>query len=194
MLIKSGSSLFLYLMVPVFLSPIVRAVAVKPAMLEEAFAPQGKLVEIDGTIRLSGKPYTGVGVEYYPNRQLARRVEFKNGLKEGETRSYSDMGKLTEVGRFHKGLRNGLQEMWFIEGPKQQEERYVNGVLEGIQTKWHLSGRIFRRENFKKGKLISRKVFYPTEEVFSNYVNKDGRKYGIDSGELCFETERNGKN
>jgi antitoxin component YwqK of YwqJK toxin-antitoxin module len=70
----------------------------------------------------------------------------------------------------------------------------VNGVLNGVQTKWHLNGHIFRQENFRKGKLLSRKVFYPSQEVFSNYVNKDGRKYGVDSGELCFETKRDGKN
>lgn len=184
---KGGLSLFLFLL-------LTQAAAGEAVMNEVAFVPQGELLEVDGTARLNGKPFTGAGVEYYPNRQLARRVEFKNGLKEGESRSYSDLGKLTAIGRFHEGLRDGLQEVWFIEGPKQQEERYVNGILEGIQTKWHLSGNIFRQENFKKGKLLSRKVFYPTKEVFSNYVNKDGRKYGIDSGELCFEVERNGKN
>jgi antitoxin component YwqK of YwqJK toxin-antitoxin module len=161
---------------------------------EVAFAPEGNLIEKDGRAKLNGRPFTGVGVEHYPNRQVARRVSFKNGVKEGEARTYSDLGKLTAIGRFHKGLRNGLQEMWFIEGPKQQEDRYVNGILEGVQTKWHLNGTVFREEHFKKGALQGRKVFYPSREVFSNYVNKNGRKYGIDSGELCFETKRDGKN
>lgn len=183
------------LLIPVFLTAPSFAAAVRqPSAREAAFFPEGKLIEKDGTASLDGKPFTGVGLEHYPNRQIARRVAFKNGLKEGETRSYSDMGKLMSIGRFHAGLRNGLQETWFIEGPKQQEERYVNGVLDGIQTKWHLNGHVFRQENFKDGKLLSKKIFYFTEEVFSNYVNRNGRKYGIDSGELCFEPVRDGKN
>jgi antitoxin component YwqK of YwqJK toxin-antitoxin module len=172
----------------------VTALASPRASLEVPFSPEGKLIEENGTAKLDGRPFTGVGLEHYPNRQLARRVSFKNGLKEGETRTYSDLGKLTSIGRFHKGLRNGLQEMWYIEGPKQQEDRYVNGVLEGVQTKWHLNGRVFREENFKKGQLLARKVFHPTEEVFSNFVNKNGRKYGVDGGDLCFEPNRDGKN
>jgi antitoxin component YwqK of YwqJK toxin-antitoxin module len=149
--------------------------------------------EVGGLLYYRGQPFSGVQVERFPDGRPAIEIGYRDGLKDGESREYATTGALRSRLRYRAGKREGLQESWFIEGPKRSEEHYKNGMLDGVQTEWHLSGAVFKRQTYADGIETARKILYPTAEVYSNYVKRDGRVFGVDGGELCFRVKPEGE-
>lgn len=147
----------------------------------------------DNLILFRGRLFTGIITEHYPNGDLLKETGYVRGMKEGISNEYGLGGKLRVRGNYHKGQKEGPQLAWYLEGPKRFEFNYKDGLLEGTQTEWHLNGGIFRTQNFVKGVETDKKILFQSGEVFSNYIKRDDRIYGIDGGALCFEPPREGE-
>jgi hypothetical protein len=137
-------------------------------------------------------PFSGILVERFPDGGRYKETHYLNGFKDGSEKQYALNGRVVREGNFIHGKREGLETAWFSEGPKKFEYHFKNGVLDGSQTQWHISGALFRQELYKDGTLIDKKILYPQGEVFTNYVTRDDRKYGLDGGSLCMEPKREG--
>lgn len=151
------------------------------------FSEQGEMVYY------RSRPFTGVRVDRFPNGKVYRETRYENGLKEGEELEFGVNGHLWTRSRYRAGKKDGFQEGWFLEGPKRFEARFKNGILDGEQTEWHINGNVFRKLIYAQGVEVANKTLYPTQEIYSNYVKKDGRVFGLDGGPLCFEKKREGE-
>ena len=140
-----------------------------------------------------GEPFTGIRVETYPDGSSSAETGYVRGLREGASREFASGGALRARWNYREGKKDGLQLGWFIEGPKRFEQNYRNGILEGTVREWHVNGNLFSVQTYSDGVETARKLYYPTSELYSNYVKRDGRKYGLNGGELCFETKKDGE-
>lgn len=153
----------------------------------------GRFTDADGKLFLDKKLFSGTVVDRFPAGEIYMETHYVDGLQEGVAREYAFTGALRRKSHYKHGKKDGLQEGWYLEGPKRFEQNYRDGILEGLQTQWHLNGKIFDQQTFADGVEVQRKVLFPTAEVYSNYVKRDNRKYGIDGGALCFETKKEGE-
>lgn len=146
----------------------------------------------DGVLYRENSRFSGWQQDHFPDGSVHSRSHYFKGLKDGDSEEYTLTGSLRARYHFSHGKKDGLQEGWFIEGPKLFEARYRSGLLQGLQTEWHLNGNVFRQQQFQEGHEMTRKILYPSSEIFSNLVIKEGRSYGLDGGALCFEPKKEG--
>lgn len=152
-----------------------------------------EIVSQDGFISYRGRLFTGVIVEHYPNGEVFQETNYVRGMKEGVSNEYGLGKRLRVRWNYHRGQKDGTQLAWYLEGPKRFEFNYKDGVLDGLQTEWHLNGGVFRTQNYIKGTEIDKKILFQSGEVFTNYIKRNDRIYGIDGGPLCFEPPREGE-
>ena len=58
---------------------------------------------------------------------------------------------------------------------------------------WYEDGRLFMERNFHAGQEGGpQKAWGPEGQVYSNYVIKEGRRYGLLGSKPCFMTHRRG--
>jgi antitoxin component YwqK of YwqJK toxin-antitoxin module len=145
------------------------------------------------TLFYQGKKFTGLQTEHFGNGAIYRETEYKNGIKDGIEKKYTLQGKVRSAWLFKNGVKDGEQNGWFEDGAKMFTYHYVNGLLEGEQTEWHENGVIFRQQNFLHGVESSRKILFSGGEIFTNYAKRDGRTYGVDGGDICFDKKKDGE-
>ena len=150
------------------------------------------LSERAGVLYQGQSLFTGIAVERYPTSDIFKESQYKNGLREGETREFGVGGKRRAIWSYHQGLKDGRQVGWFLEGPKRFVQNFTKGVLNGEQVEWHQNGAVFRQQIYANGVETEKKIFYAGSEIFTNYKIREGRQYGIDGGPLCMETKPEG--
>lgn len=150
-------------------------------------------IEKQGSLFKQGQLFSGILVERYLNGALYKESHYENGKKEGMEKEYALNGIIQGLWHYHLGKKEGDQQGWFAEGPKKFNYHYQKGLLEGEQLEWHQNGTVFRRQVFHQGVETEKKILFQGSEVFSNYVQKDKRKYGVDGGTLCFEVKKDGE-
>ena len=173
------------------LSVCVGTWLVCPIAIEKIGNPE--VSEANDWVFYRGQPFTGTLIERFPNGVVFQESNYLNGQRSGPTFEYGFTGAIRAWWHFREGKKDGRQVGWYIEGPRRFEYRYRAGVYHGVQTDWHMSGQIFNQQVYFDGVESARKVFFATSEVFSNYAKKDGRTYGINGGELCFEGKKDGE-
>jgi hypothetical protein len=149
--------------------------------------------ERDGKLLYRGQPFTGIEVIRFPDGRAQAETEYREGLREGRGREYATTGALRAEWSYHRGRKDGIQRGWYIEGPRRFEQPYRDGVLDGTLTEWHLNGAVANQQVYVDGVETARKVLFPGSELYSNYVRRDGRTFGLDGGALCLETKREGE-
>ena len=64
-------------------------------------------------IYFKGKPFTGVGFIAHANGQLAEEVSFKDGKRDGLSRTWSLIGLVEEQANYKNGQLDGLFRAWY---------------------------------------------------------------------------------
>ena len=100
-------------------------------LLKEA-VERDSIEEREGLLYLSGEsePYSGRLKEMYDSGQVARLIQFKDGVKDG------------------------LQTQWRKNGQKDIEETYKGGKVDGLHTTWHANGQKRLERTYKDGKRV----------------------------------------
>ena len=98
----------------------------------------------------------GLWKQFYANGQIKEFRYYQNGLKTGELKAYWSNGQLKRRCSFKNDLQEGLCQEWSEEGRLMVQMHYHNGYEEGKQQMWH-----------------------PNGKIRSNYIIKDGRRYGL---------------
>ena len=146
-----------------------------------------------GIIFFKEIPFTGVAVERFPNKKVARSIEYVQGIQHGVTKEYGFTGAIKHHWNYVNGLKHGLQQTWYLEGPKKTTQNFESGLLHGESTEWFISGQLFRKRTFDKGREVAHKVHFSTGELHTNYVKRDGATYGLKTGELCMDFKDDGE-
>jgi antitoxin component YwqK of YwqJK toxin-antitoxin module len=137
--------------------------------------------------------FTGKTIEVFPDGSTYRKSTYFQGELHGEQFVYATTGALKARYNYKNNKKHGLQRTWFLEGPLKSKMYYTDGILHGKTSEWYMTGTLYRNQEFHYGEEKAQKVLYRTGEVFSNYVIRDGRIYGKNSGQLCMDFKKEGE-
>ena len=140
-----------------------------------------------GIFFVDEKPFTGKLIGFYPNKKDTMFVSsYAVGLEDGEWKKFHESGKIFQQRYYSKGSKVGRFSAWWENEKLQMEYFFENDEYEGTCREWSLEGKLIREMNYKKGyEEGSQKQWYDNGEIRSNYIIKDGRRYGLLGTKNC---------
>ena len=125
-------------------------------------------------------PFTGVGEDHHDNGQLAKRVNYKNGLLDGLSESYDGEGNLREKRTYKDGEHDGLWESFRDVGQLSFKRNFKNGVMR-YEEKYYKNGQLKHKFNFNKdGEHDGLCENYHENGKVSTKANiKNGQRHGV---------------
>jgi len=132
------------------------------------------------------KPITGIVYALYPNKDTAYIKEFRVGKEHGTWKKYHDNGNLHEIRYYENGKKEGKFLAYWRGGELKLEYHFENDLYEGTNRVWNPDSTLIQEMNYHKGQEEgSQKVWYDNGKIKSNYVIKDGRRYGLLGTKNC---------
>lgn len=103
----------------------------------------------------SNQPYTGVYSDYYENGQLERRINYKNGKREGFGERFHENGQLLAIGHFKKGKQTGVDDRFYDSGEVYWRRNWKGGELHGVWESFYINGKTKILSNWKNGEELN---------------------------------------
>jgi hypothetical protein len=104
----------------------------------------------DDTVTVPDTGYTGIK-QYMSGEYLVREVTFKNGVKEGLTKTYYQSGKLRQTFWYENDLRQDSSRWFYEQGELFRTTPYKNDTVDGIQIQYYRNGRLKAKMEYRKG-------------------------------------------
>lgn len=149
-----------------------------------------KLVASEGMVYYDNLPFTGYAVRYFNDGQLAEKIAYVKGKKEGVTEKWYPAGALSFKGSYAQNRRHGTVRTWWPDGNLRSESNYLAGVPHGMQRQWYQSGALFKQLNLDQGKEAGlQRAWRENGKLYANYEAIDGRIYGLKRANLCYDLD-----
>jgi antitoxin component YwqK of YwqJK toxin-antitoxin module len=97
----------------------------------------------------------GITKTYYPGKGVAEQMTWKNGVKEGPWIQYYTDGTIKMKAIYHNDEKNGLMEAFLPTGKPMFNGRYLNGDPDGTWMYYDDKGNPAKKEVYDKGALVS---------------------------------------
>lgn len=126
---------------------------------------------------------------------LQRKVNYKNGLMEGEFTHFYPSGKVGIEGLYSNEKLDGLIKSYYENGKPNGLRYYAKGLAIGKHTYFYPNGQIRLEAEFVNDTLNgSYKSFYENGQIKENFIYKKGKEDGIykyyyPNGQLWIEKE-----
>lgn len=156
--------------------------------------------EKDGLRKIS---YSGMTIEHhllngkiegeeivYSLETIRRRTHYKNGIKQGEEKTYHEDGTLDCVFNYSDGKKNGVATSFYLDGSKKSEIHYKDDLQHGEQRNYDENGKLVSIENYEEGQKEGVSTeFYPdgsvkVEAYFSDDLLEGVQKKYYENGVL----------
>ena len=62
----------------------------------------------------------------------------------------------------------------------------MKGNYNGLYQEWYENGQPFKFIVYKNGNDVEGKAWRPNGKLYMNFINKDGRRYGLLNAQMCF--------
>ncbi len=105
-------------------------------------------------------------VSYFSNQKLLKEVSFKNGVRNGLTRTFYPGGQLYQTFIYRNDVREDSSGWYYLEGQLYRSTPYVHDTIHGIQRQYYRDGKKRARIGFDKGLRTG---------LFEEYT-KDGKR------------------
>ena len=106
------------------------------------------------------KPYTGIFIDKYENGNLGKERRYKNGVLNGEVRTYDENGQLLLLNTYKNGQKNGPHRGYYDNGNLQTEAIYKNGKNDGVSRMYYENGQLWRESKYKNGVQVAPTKWY----------------------------------
>jgi antitoxin component YwqK of YwqJK toxin-antitoxin module len=94
-------------------------------------------------------PFTGSGVWYWSDNQLASKQNYKDGEPEGLWEHYYKNGQLKDNGNFKDGVWEGLWEYYYENGQVQANYNFKEGLRDGLLERYYENGQLESKDCYK---------------------------------------------
>ena len=142
---------------------------------------------INGVLYSSGKPFYGEVRDAWPNGEAKSNMRLTNGKQQGLTETFYSNGDRESTRWYNNGEKDSVHTGWWENGIKKYEYHFDNGLYNGLFTEWYQSGTIIQQVMYAHGKELYGKGWRETGKLYMNFVMKDGRRYGMNNSNLCYE-------
>jgi hypothetical protein len=125
--------------------------------------------------------------EFYPGTTDTLAVtSFYNGLEHGEFRRFHENGVLMEQRYYVMGVKTGALKRYWNNGQIQAHYFFSTGEYQGNCREWNPEGKLVREMNYERGhESGSQKQWYDDGSIRSNYIIRNGRRYGLLGTKNC---------
>lgn len=110
----------------------------------------GKKTTGNDTITVPDTGYTGIK-QYMSGNHLVKEVTFKNGVREGLTKTFYAGGQVYQTFWYENGLRQDSGRYYYTEGQLFRTTPYKNDTIDGIQIQYYRTGKLKARIGYSKG-------------------------------------------
>jgi len=91
-----------------------------------------------------------------------------------------DNGRVRRETTYRGDVLDGPSRGWYRSGVPQFVYNYARGVGEGAQRQWYPTGQLYTWFNHRAGHEVGQQRMWNADgTIRSNYVIKDGRRYGL---------------
>ncbi len=94
--------------------------------------------------------YTGIK-QFYSHDKLIKEVTYKNGVVDGETRTYYSGGQLYQTFNYVNGHKQDTARWYYAEGQVFRATPFRNDTVDGIQKQYYRNGRLKAKIGYLKG-------------------------------------------
>ena len=137
-----------------------------------------------------GVPFEGDALTHHSNGEVADRIPYAAGKKQGVFESWYADGALRKRGHYARNKLHGTVSVWSPSGVLVSESNYVNGVTHGVQRSWYADGQLFKVRNLQQGKEHGiQQAFRHNGKLYVNYEARHGRTFGLKRSTLCYSLE-----
>ena len=114
------------------------------------------------TISVPDTGFTGVK-QIMSNQKVLKEVSYENGIRNGETKTFTREGELYQTFWYENDLRQDSGKWFYTEGQLFRSTPYVNDTIHGTVMQYYRNGSVRARIGYHKG---NRTTFL--EEFYSN--------------------------
>lgn len=90
-------------------------------------------------------------VKYFSSQRLLKEVTFKDGLRNGLTRTFYPGGQLYQTFWYRNDLREDSSGWYYLEGQLFRSTPYLHDTIQGIQRQYYRDGRKRAMIGYDKG-------------------------------------------
>jgi len=102
------------------------------------------------TLTVPDTGYTGIK-QYFSGDLLLKEVTFKNGVRQGVTKTYYQGGQLYQTYWYENGLREDSAKWYYLEGRVFRSTPMKHDTIDGIQKQYYKNGHLRAKLTFIKG-------------------------------------------
>jgi hypothetical protein len=102
------------------------------------------------TVTVPDTGYTGIK-QYMNEGRILKEVTFKNGIRQGLTKTFYPGGQLYQTIWYENGLRQDSGRWYFESGQLFRSTPYKNDTIDGIQKQYYMTGKLRAKIGYIKG-------------------------------------------
>ena len=156
-------------------------------MLSFVNADSVEISNREGVLYANRQPFSGILFQLSENgKDSLFRAGFQNGREDGERCRFYANGKIQEQRYFSEGKKTDTLKTFWEDGSLQASYPFVNDEYEGTCREWNAQGKLIRELHYHKGHEEGwQRQWYDNGKIRSNYLIKDGRRYGLLGTKNC---------
>jgi len=145
-----------------------------------------------GVLYFQQRTFSGWQFTLYSNGDTAKIVPFYEGREEGFTKSWYPNHKLAEQRFYEQGKKQGRHQAWWENGQPKFVYQFSNDEHEDVQRVWASNGVLIQKFNYQKGhEEGQQQMWFEDGSLRSNYVIKNGRRFGLPGVKNCVSAIEN---
>lgn len=138
------------------------------------------------TIYYADHFFTGYRFNLYENGDTAYLQSYFNGVEEGIQRKWYPDKKLSEERFYINGKKEGKHRCWWPDGKPKIYFEASHDEYSGDFKEWSSSGLLIKEFHYVNGhEEGSQRLWWDNGKVRSNYVIRNGKKYGLIGLTIC---------
>ena len=142
---------------------------------------------LKGLLYVNDRAFSGTLYNSFPASSDTSWVKtFIDGKEDGQWKQFYSNGEIRETRHFTQGKKTGEYRAWWPDGRLQLVYHFTDGEYEGTCREWNNKGLLIKEMNYHQGyEEGPQKLWYNNGTIKSNYVMKNGRRYGLLGTKNC---------
>jgi antitoxin component YwqK of YwqJK toxin-antitoxin module len=157
------------------------------ACTKYAMRPSPEVTYQGNFLLYKGERFTGILEERFDAVETIRKTHYRNGLQDGVEEEISKNGQLVARREYSKGRKTGTHEGWYLDGKRRFHHEYKNDQNDGEVWEWYHSGQLALYARFEQGRLLGKKMWRESGQIYMNYVFTADKAVGLPGSKLCFQ-------
>jgi len=131
------------------------------ALYDDKIVPQGASVifnekgHLQARMQYENGLLEGECIECRENKEVLRTCHFKNGKMHGDAVGYFEGGSVQEKATYQEGVMHGDHEVYYDNGNKKYAETFVKGKKHGEAISWFENGSVKEKALYAFGPVFS---------------------------------------